>query len=81
VTWPDPPADALNRHEGVPAAARIATADTHAVELRAFAAHRSQLDFLESFRRDCLTTTEDFALVAGTPQPAAIVGDLFAGLA
>jgi LmbE family N-acetylglucosaminyl deacetylase len=80
ITWPDPPAGAPNRHEGTPATARVDTASTHAVELRAFLAHRSQLDFIEPFRRDSLTATEDFALVAGAAQPAAVVGDLFAGL-
>ena len=80
VTWPPYPADVPNRREGTPATARIDTASTHTVELQAFLAHRTQLDFIEPFRRECLTPTEDFALVSGTPQPAPIVDDLFAGL-
>jgi LmbE family N-acetylglucosaminyl deacetylase len=80
ITWAPPPAHVPNRHEGTPVTARVDTAATHGLELQAFLAHRTQLDSLEAFRRDCLTPTEDFALVAGTPQPAPLVDDLFAGL-
>ena len=80
VTWPPPPLDLPNRHEGVPATARVDTRATHDVELRSFFAHRSQRDSLDAFRRECLTPTEDFALIAGTPQPAAEVATLFEGL-
>jgi LmbE family N-acetylglucosaminyl deacetylase len=80
VTWPPPPPDQRNRHEGVPATARVDSRATHAVELRSFLAHRSQLDHRAAFERDSLSPTEDYALIAGTPQPAAMVDDLFAGL-
>ena len=80
VTWPPPPLDHPNRHEGVPATVRVDTRATHETELRSFLAHRSQRDHQAAFERDSLTATEDFALVAGTPQPAPMVDDLFAGL-
>jgi LmbE family N-acetylglucosaminyl deacetylase len=80
ITWPDPPPDVPNRHEGTPATARVDTTATHATELRAFLAHRSQLDHRAAFERESLTPTEDFALVSGTPQPSALADDLFAGL-
>lgn len=80
VTWPAPPLDRPNRHEGIPATTRIGSPATHDAELRSFMAHRSQRDHLESFKRDCLTPTEDFALVAGPPEPSGDAGDLCAGL-
>ena len=81
VSWAPPAPGSPIRHESVPATASIDTAATHDVEMRAFLAHRSQLDHAAAFRRDCLTSTEDYALVSGAPQLAALVDDLFAGLA
>jgi LmbE family N-acetylglucosaminyl deacetylase len=80
ASWPTPPLDQANRHEALPATACIDTRATHDVELRAFLAHRSQLDHIGPFRRDSLTPTEDFTLVTGAAQPRPIVDDLFAGL-
>jgi LmbE family N-acetylglucosaminyl deacetylase len=80
VSWPVPPLDAPGRHESVPTTARVDTAALHAVERRSFLAHRSQLDHRAAFERDSLTAAEEFALIAGVPQPAPLVADLFAGL-
>ena len=81
VTWPAPAPDAPpSRRQGLPATVSVPTPTTHAQELRAFHAHRSQRDHLAAFERDSLTRTEDFALAAGTPQPAPLLDDLFAGL-
>ena len=81
VSWAEPAPGSPIRHQSVPATASLDTRATHEVELRAFMAHRSQRVHEDAFRRDCLTSTEDYALVAGVPQPAPLVDDLFAGLA
>ena len=81
VSWAEPAPGSPIRHQSVPATASLDTRTTHDVELRAFHAHRTQRAHEEAFRRDCLTSTEDYALVAGAPQPAPLVADLFAGLA
>lgn len=80
VSWAPPAPGSPIRHESVPATVAVDTTATHDVELRAFHAHRSQRVHEAAFRRDCLTSTEDYALVAGQPQPAPLVDDLFAGL-
>jgi len=51
-----------------------------AAELAAFHAHASQQMLWPRFQQTSATDEELFALAAGTPQPAAMVDDLFAGL-
>jgi LmbE family N-acetylglucosaminyl deacetylase len=80
VTWEPPPADERNRVEGVPGTARVDVEDRHAVKREAFLLHATQRDHRESFERIAMTPHELFALAAGTPQPAPVVDDLFAGL-
>jgi len=80
ATWEPPPADEPDRIEGVPATARIPIADRHPIKRAAFLAHLTQRGHLATFERQAMTPCELFALAAGTPQPRAIVEDLFAGL-
>jgi LmbE family N-acetylglucosaminyl deacetylase len=79
VSW-TPTAGARPPHESVPPTVAVDTAVTHAIEHRAFLAHRTQLDHIASFERDCLTPTEDFALVHGVVQPVEMASGLFEGL-
>lgn len=81
VTWEPPPPDAPKRLEGVPATARLDTRPHHATKRAAFRAHRTQAMHEATFERLSMTPDELFALAAGTPQRAAMVADLFDGLA
>ena len=86
VSW-DPPApgDTVGIRKkpaahAVPATARLDVRAALARKREAFMAHATQRDHLAEFEKLALLPDELYALAAGTPQPAAIVDDLFAGL-
>jgi LmbE family N-acetylglucosaminyl deacetylase len=70
LSWPGGPA----------ATCRIDVADFLGLKRRTFDLHHTQRHHLAEFESEALAPTEDFALVAGVPQPAPLVDDLFAGL-
>ena len=80
VTWEAPTSDAAPHVSGVPATARIDVRTFRTKELEAWAAHVSQQALQPRFDEYAATDDELFALAAGVPQPALIIGDLFAGL-
>jgi LmbE family N-acetylglucosaminyl deacetylase len=65
---------------GPAATCRMDVADFLGLKRRVFDLHRTQHHHLAEFEDAALLPTEDFALVAGTPQPAPLIDDLFAGL-
>jgi N-acetylglucosamine malate deacetylase 2 len=80
VTWPVPHAGAAMRTRGIEATARIDVRRFRDTELAAWRAHASQQALQQHFDESAATDEELFALAAGTPQPAAMVDDFFAGL-
>jgi N-acetylglucosamine malate deacetylase 2 len=70
LSWPGGPA----------ATCRVDVAAFLGLKRRTFDLHRTQRHHLAEFEGEALAPTEDFALVAGAPQPAALTDDLFAGL-
>jgi LmbE family N-acetylglucosaminyl deacetylase len=80
VTWEPPPPDQPEEAAGLPPTARVPIAPYHAAKRAAFRLHATQSVHEAQFERRGITPHEAFAFVAGTPQPAAVVDDLFAGL-
>jgi LmbE family N-acetylglucosaminyl deacetylase len=81
VTWPPPrPGDEIQLR-GLAPTARIDVRAFRDAELRAFHAHASQQALAPRFMQMSATDEEIFALASGVAQPAAMVDDLFAGLA
>ncbi|HEU4995039.1 MAG TPA: PIG-L family deacetylase [Gemmatimonadaceae bacterium] len=80
VTWRDPSPDAVVQVCGAPATATIDVRQFRDQELAAWKAHASQQLLQPRFDEFAATDEELFALAAGTPQPRAMVDDLFAGL-
>ena len=66
--------------ESVPATAKIDNRPWLDKKLAAFMEHKTQQYAYELFKGDVLLDYEFLALAAGTPQPEALVDDLFAGL-
>ena len=65
--------------EGVPVTCRVDIRAEQPAKRRAFAEHASQQHHFAEFEAT-VTDVEEYALAAGAPQPAAMTGDLFAGL-
>lgn len=80
VTWPMPAPDAVLKTKGLPATACIDVRAYREIENRAWKAHVSQQLLQQRFDETAATDDELFAFVAGVPQPAETVDDLFAGL-
>jgi LmbE family N-acetylglucosaminyl deacetylase len=80
VAWPDPPADAELPARSLPITAAVDTTPYLDTKRRSFLEHATQRDHLGRFERLALTGAEHFHLAAGTPQPSAMIGDLFEGL-
>ena len=78
--WHFPHVDPYLKLESVPPTATIEVREWKACKLAAFKAHATQQYAYDLFVRSVLLDTEPFALASGTPQPAAMVDDLFAGL-
>ena len=66
--------------ESVPATAKIDNRPWLDTKLAAFMEHKTQQHGYELFKNDVLLDNEFLALAAGTPQPAPLVNDIFAGL-
>jgi LmbE family N-acetylglucosaminyl deacetylase len=86
VSW-DPPAPgetvglaAKPAPYGVAATARLDVRAGLARKRDAFIAHATQRDHVAEFEKLALRPEELYALACGTPQPSALVTDLFAGL-
>jgi len=80
VAWSAPaPGDAITVHS-VPPTVRLDVRAWDETKRAAFEAHRTQHEFRDRFEALSMRDDESFALVAGTPQPAPLVDDLFAGL-
>ena len=80
VSWEPPLPEGLPHPAGLPITARIPILAQHPVKYDAFLAHRTQHGGAERFRQLAMRDDEPFTLASGTPQPAAVVADLFAGL-
>ena len=78
VAW-QPGAGALAAHS-VPVTARLDATPWDDAKRAAFDAHRTQHEFRDRFEEIAMRDDESYALVAGAPQPRAIVEDLFEGL-
>lgn len=81
VSWPDPAPGAMHQVRAVAATASIDVRSYRDTEWRAFRAHASQQVLEPRFLETSATDEELFALAAGEPQAAALIDDLFAGLA
>ncbi|HEX5581662.1 MAG TPA: PIG-L family deacetylase [Gemmatimonadaceae bacterium] len=79
VSW-EPPGPGAGFPHAVPLTARIDPRPWNDVKRAAFDAHRTQHVLRDAFERIAMKDTEAFALAAGTPQPRAVVEDLFEGL-
>ena len=78
--WQYPHRDPRLKLESVPASAKIDNRPWLDKKLAAFLEHKTQQHAYELFKGDVLLDDEFLALAAGTPQPEAVVDDLFAGL-
>jgi LmbE family N-acetylglucosaminyl deacetylase len=78
--WKFPLRDPRLKLESVPATAKIDNRPWLDKKLAAFLEHKTQQYAYELFKGDVLADYELLALAAGTPQPEAVVDDLFAGL-
>ena len=78
VAW-RPGTGALAAHS-VPVTARLDATPWDDAKRAAFDAHRTQHEFRDRFEEIAMRDDESYALVAGAPQPRAIVEDLFEGL-
>jgi len=78
--WQYPHKDPRLKLESVPATAKIDNRPWLDKKLAAFLEHKTQQYAYELFKNDVLLDYEYLALAAGTPQPTALVDDLFAGL-
>jgi LmbE family N-acetylglucosaminyl deacetylase len=63
---------------GMPVTCEVDITSVHDIKRRAFEEHRSQQHHRATFERT-VARFERYFLAAGWPQPAALVGDLFAG--
>lgn len=77
LTWTGP--SSVNGMTALPVSCRIDITGEIDLKRAAFAAHRSQQHHLEHFEAE-LRPHEEFFLASGTPQPAPVTDDLFAGL-
>ena len=77
--WLPPAANAALRLQSVPATVAIDVRSFHERKRAAFRAHASQQGS-QVFFDQSLTDAEYLALAAGTPQPRAMMEDVFAGL-
>ena len=80
VTFEPPMPEGLRHPHGLPVTARLAVAPFDAVRREAFEAHRTQHQWRDRFEEAAMKPEEQFFLVAGVPQPRAVVEDLFEGL-
>lgn len=80
ASWEPPTPESTVRHHAVPLTARLDARPWNDAKRAAFELHRTQHTLREKFEALAMTDHEAFALAAGEPQPASIVGDLFAGL-
>lgn len=81
VAWPTPAPDAELTTRSLAITAAIDIREYHAVKRASFLVHATQQDHLARFEALGLTPIEGYHLAAGTPQPATVIDDLFAGIA
>lgn len=80
ASWEPPTDGSAIRHHAVPLTARLDARPWNDAKRAAFELHRTQHSLRDTFEAMAMTHHEAFALAAGTPQPAPVVDDLFAGL-
>lgn len=80
ATWRDPAPGAELQLRGLPATVKVDVRAHLTSKDAAFHAHATQRQHEARFREIAFADEEWYALAAGTPQPAAVVEDLLAGL-
>ena len=78
--WPTPAATDELRGESLAVTAQIDAREYNERKRAAFLLHVTQREHQHRFESLALTEHETFALAAGTPQPRAMIADLFEGL-